>query len=109
MQTRIFNLVPIGVLSLLTMAPNGTKGKWSLYLLDIYIVKVILTELYTGLPVRRVELVRYVPAQRPKLSSLLKSYHNLSTMNFTDRELKMIILMTSLHVQLWIEKTDFER
>ena len=41
------------------------------YLLDVHIVQVILDKLDTGVEVGRVEFIRNVPAEGPKLASLL--------------------------------------
>jgi len=56
---------------------NSTKlvSRNSTNLLGIDFIEVILTELDTGTPVGRVELVWYVPTKRSKLPSFLQSPH----------------------------------
>ena len=52
------------------------------YLLGIYVVEMILHELYTGVPVGRVELIGDVPTERTKLTSLLVKSNNEKTLQY---------------------------
>ena len=60
---------PASVLHLAQHVAHGVPGD---ALLGVNVIQMVLYELYTGCPVRRIELVGDIPSQRTKLASLLQ-------------------------------------